>query len=62
MAPVRSRLRSPATRTTTSIDSLRCRSRVAGRIYYSYDAAGNLLSLTDPVGNETTYAYDGLGR
>ena len=33
-----------------------------GSISYTYDAAGNLLSLTDPVGNDTTYAYDGLGR
>ncbi len=33
-----------------------------GSISYSYDAAGNLLSLTDPVGNQTTYAYDGLNR
>jgi YD repeat-containing protein len=29
---------------------------------YSYDAVGNLLSLTDSVGNTTAYRYDALHR
>jgi RHS repeat-associated protein len=29
---------------------------------YSYDAAGNQVALVDPVGNVTTWAYDGLGE
>ena len=29
---------------------------------YAYDAAGNLLSETDPLGNKTSYTYDALGR
>ena len=29
---------------------------------YSYDAAGQLLAVTDPDGTRTEYAYDGLGR
>ena len=27
-----------------------------------YDAAGNLLSLTDPANNTTTYSYDAINR
>ena len=29
---------------------------------YTYDAAGNLLSRTDPEGNVSSYVYDGRGR
>ena len=29
---------------------------------YTYDASGSQLSVTDPVGNTTTYAYDALNR
>ena len=29
---------------------------------YTYDALGNMLTLTDPVDNVTTWAYDDLGR
>lgn len=29
---------------------------------YTYDIAGNILSKTDPNGNTTYYAYDGLNR
>jgi RHS repeat-associated protein len=29
---------------------------------FSYDAAGRMLSLTDPVSNTTTWQYDALGR
>ena len=29
---------------------------------YSYDAAGNLISHTDAIGNVTTYSYDGRHR
>jgi len=29
---------------------------------YAYDAAGQLTSATDPLGNVTTYVYDALGR
>jgi YD repeat-containing protein len=29
---------------------------------YAYDAAGRLLSLTDPADNTTTWLYDALGR
>jgi YD repeat-containing protein len=29
---------------------------------YGYDAAGNLVQVTDPLGNITTTAYDALGR
>jgi len=29
---------------------------------FNYDAAGRMLSLTDPVGNATTWDYDNLGR
>jgi RHS repeat-associated protein len=29
---------------------------------YAYDAQGNLVSVTDPNGNVTTYAYDDFGR
>ncbi len=29
---------------------------------YTYDAAGNLLTETDPLGNVTTYLYDSLDR
>jgi RHS repeat-associated protein len=29
---------------------------------YEYDAAGQLLSVTDPLGRETSYQYDPLGR
>ena len=28
---------------------------------YTYDASGNLASLTDPLGNKTTYSYDEAG-
>ena len=28
----------------------------------TYDAVGNLLSVTDPEGNETSYQYDRLDR
>ena len=30
--------------------------------HYTYDAAGELTSQTDPLGNVTTYVYDNLGR
>jgi RHS repeat-associated protein len=30
--------------------------------YYSYDAAGNLVKITDPRGNETRLTYDGSRR
>ncbi|MFZ0960401.1 MAG: RHS repeat domain-containing protein, partial [Terriglobia bacterium] len=30
--------------------------------HYTYDAAGNKLSQTDPLGNVTTFVYDALGR
>ena len=29
---------------------------------YTYDAMGNMLSLTNPDGNTTSWTYDGLGR
>ncbi len=29
---------------------------------YDYDAAGNQLAVTDPLGNTTSYAYDDLHR
>lgn len=29
---------------------------------YGYDLDGNLTSVTDPLGNQTTYVYDALGR
>ena len=29
---------------------------------FTYDAAGQLLSVIDPLGRTTSYAYDGLGR
>ena len=29
---------------------------------YEYDVLGNLVSTTDPLGHETRYAYDNLGR
>lgn len=29
---------------------------------YAYDRNGNLLSVTDPLGNATSYAYDGFDR
>ncbi len=29
---------------------------------YTYDAMGNMLTLTDPDGNTTTWTYDHLGR
>ncbi len=29
---------------------------------YTFDATGNMLSLTDPDGNDTTWTYDGLDR
>ena len=29
---------------------------------YTYDAVGNLLTLTDPVNNRTTWTYDNLHR
>ncbi|MBV8520263.1 MAG: RHS repeat protein [Acidobacteria bacterium] len=29
---------------------------------YDYDVTGNLISVTDPNGNETMYVYDDLGR
>lgn len=29
---------------------------------YSYDANGNLLSVTDALGNVTAYEYDALNR
>ena len=39
------------------------RERTAAKwLHFSYDAAGNRLSLTDPVGNTTRWAYDSLGR
>ncbi|MCC7084413.1 MAG: RHS repeat protein, partial [Pirellulales bacterium] len=35
---------------------------VGGVTTYTYDAASQLTSLTDPVGNTTSWVYDGLGR
>lgn len=32
-----------------------------GQSDYNYDAVGNRTSLTGPVGNTTTWAYDGIG-
>jgi RHS repeat-associated protein len=32
------------------------------RTQYAYDSASRLLSLTDPVGNATSWFYDALGR
>ena len=29
---------------------------------YDYDNAGNLISMTDPVGNTVTFTYDALNR
>ena len=29
---------------------------------YTYDADGNVHTMTDPDGNTTTYVYDGLDR
>ncbi|MCX6983245.1 MAG: hypothetical protein NT118_00650, partial [Lentisphaerae bacterium] len=29
---------------------------------FEYDVLGNLISYKDPVGKETTYAYDGFGN
>jgi len=31
-------------------------------IKYAYDAAGQLLSVTDPLGRTTQYTYDAFGR
>jgi YD repeat-containing protein len=31
-------------------------------ISFAYDAVGNVLSLTDPVNNTTTWVYDVLNR
>ena len=33
-----------------------------GRTTNVYDAAGNLLSVKDPLGNTTSYAYDSMNR
>jgi RHS repeat-associated protein len=35
---------------------------INGTAQYSYDAAGNPISITDPFGNLTRYRYDRLGR
>jgi YD repeat-containing protein len=39
-----------------------CGSPPTGATVYSYDANGNLLSKTDPLGNKTTYTNDALGN
>ncbi len=35
---------------------------LSGSTRYAYDAAGNLTSVTDPLGHQTQYEYDALGR
>jgi len=37
-------------------------SATAPETTYSYDAAGQLLSVTDPLNRTTTYTYDDMGR
>ena len=34
----------------------------AAETTYTYDAAGQVITVTDPLGNVTTYEYDNLGR
>ena len=31
-----------------------------GRMFYAYDAFGNMVSMTDETGEESTYIYDGM--
>jgi RHS repeat-associated protein len=33
-----------------------------GHLTFTYDDKGNLTSVSDPMGNRTTFAYDGIGQ
>jgi len=35
---------------------------MGGSVYYTYDAVGNMISMTDANGHTTNYAYDPLNR